>query len=191
MADDKKHIYGVLAEFTDPAALLTAAEKVRDAGYHCFDCHSPFPIHGMDEAMGLKRSPLGWIVGLMALVGGCLGLLLQTWVHTTAYPLVIAGKPLFSYQAFVPITFGLAVLFGAVTAVVGMLVLNRLPHPWHPVFFSERFEKMTTNGFFISIEQKDQQFDAIKTIAFLNKIGAQNVELLEEEQSADDGIAHV
>lgn len=181
MADEKKNIYGVLAEFTDPAALLAAAEKVRDAGYHCFDCHSSFPIHGMDEAMGLKRSPLGWIVGFMALVGGVLGLSLQTWVHSTAYPLVIAGKPFFSYQAYVPVTFGLAVLFGAVTAVVGMLVLNRLPHPWHPVFFSDHFEKMTTDGFFLSIEQQDQQFDAVKTVAFLNKIGAQHVELLQEE----------
>jgi hypothetical protein len=181
MTDTQKKIYGSLAEFEDPAALLTAAEKIRDAGYKYFDCHSSFPIHGMDEAMGLKRSPLGWIVGVMALVGGCLGFLLQTWVHTAAYPLVIAGKPFFSYQAFVPVTFGLAVLFGAVTAVVGMLVLNRLPHPWHPVFFSERFEKMTTNGFFIFIEQKDKQFDAIKTIAFLKKIGAQNAELLQEK----------
>ena len=173
-------VYGVLAEFKSPAALLRAAERVRDAGYRRFDCHSPFPIHGMDEAMGLSRSPLGWIVGAAALIGGGLGFLFQTWVHTKAYPLVIAGKPYFAYQAFVPVTFGLAVLFGAVTSVIGMLALNRLPQPWHPVFFSERFDRCSTDGFFLSIERQDPQFAPQRTVAFLQEIGAQRVELLKE-----------
>ncbi len=178
--DEQKIIHGVLAEFKDPAALMHAAEKVRDAGYKEFDCHSPFPIHGMDDAMGLKRSPLGWIVGIMAFTGLGLAFWLQGWISTTAYPLIIAGKPFFSYQAFVPVGFGLAVLFGAVSAFIGMLALNKLPQPWHPVFFSERFEKMTTDGFFISIEQKDARFDAENTSTFLASIGGQNIELLVE-----------
>lgn len=178
--DEQRIIHGVLAEFKDPAALLHAAEKVRDAGYKEFDCHSPFPIHGMDDAMGLKRSPLGWIVGIMAFTGLGLAFWLQGWISTTAYPLIIAGKPFFSYQAFVPVGFGLAVLFGAVSAFIGMLALNKLPQPWHPVFFSERFEKMTTDGFFISIEQKDARFDAENTSTFLASIGGQNIELLVE-----------
>ena len=178
MSEDKNKIYGALAEFKNPHDLLVAAEKVRDAGYKEFDCHSPFPIHGMDEAMGEKRSPLGWIVGLSALTGGGLATLLQWWTGAVAYPLVIAGKPYFSYQAYVPVSFGLAVLFGALAAFFGMLALNKLPHPWHPVFFSDRFEKMSNDGFFISIESKDKQFDAVHTVEFLKKIGGENVEIL-------------
>lgn len=178
--DEQKTIHGVLAEFKSAADLMHAAEKVRDAGYKEFDCHSPFPIHGMDEAMGLKRSPLGWIVGIMAFTGLGLAFWLQGWISTTAYPLVIAGKPFFSYQAYVPVGFGLAVLFGALSAFIGMLALNKLPQPWHPVFFSERFEKMSTDGFFISIENKDSKFNADATSAFLASIGGQNVELLVE-----------
>jgi len=180
MFKETAHIFGALAEFDNPHDLLLAAEKVRDAGYKSFDCHSPFPIHGMDEAMGLKRSPLGWIVGFCALSGAGVAVLLQWWTGAVAYPLVIAGKPLFSYQAYVPIGFGLAVLFGAVSAFIGMLTLNKLPQPWHPVFFSERFEKMSTDGFFISIESNDAKFAAAETLEFLHSIGGDHVELLQE-----------
>jgi hypothetical protein len=177
---DDKIVHGVLAEFKDAAELMQAAEKVRDAGYKEFDCHSPFPIHGMDDAMGLKRSPLGWIVGIMAFTGLAFAYWLQTWVSTEAYPLIIAGKPFFSYQAYMPVGFGFAVLFGALSAVIGMFALNKLPQPWHPVFFSDRFEKMSTDGFFVSIESKDSKFNADDTAAFLASIGGQNVELLVE-----------
>ena len=180
MSIETNNSYGVLAEFGNPHELLNAAEKLRDSGYKKFDCHSPFPIHGMDEAMGLKRSPLGWIVGLSALVGGSLAVWLQWWSGTVAYPLVIAGKPLFSYQAYLPVGFGLAVLFGAVAAFIGMLALNRLPQPWHPVFFSDRFEKMSNDGFFISIEKDDPVYDAGKTPEFLRQIGGMHVEALIE-----------
>ena len=181
MSEENKTVYGLLAEFENAGALLHAAEKVRDAGYKEFDCHSPFPIHGMDDAMGLKRSPLGWIVGIMAFFGLGLAYLLQGWVSTAAYPLIIAGKPYFSYQAYVPVGFGLAVLFGAISAFVGMLALNRLPQPWHPVFFSKNFEKMTNDSFFLSIESKDKKFDVERTSAFLAGIGGQNIEPLSSE----------
>ena len=179
MKKQKKHDL-VLAEFDGVSELLAAAEKIRDAGYKKFDCHSPFPIHGMDEAMELKRSPLGWIVGFAALFGAGLGFLLQWWSGVIAYPLIIAGKPYFSYQAYMPVGFGLAVLFGAVAAFVGMLALNKLPQPWHPVFFSDRFEKMSTDGFFISITSDDENFDDEKTPEFLQHIGGSNIELLQE-----------
>jgi hypothetical protein len=118
--------YGVLAEFATPQALYDACEKVRDAGFTRWDSHSPFPVHGLHKAMGLKRSTLPWIVLVMALTGGTLGFILQWWVHTTAYPLVISGKPFFTWPAFIPVTFEVSVLFGR-SAVFGMLGLNRLP----------------------------------------------------------------
>ena len=170
----------LLAEFKSPGDLLHAAEKVRDAGYVQFDCHSPFPIHGMDAAMGLKRSPLGWMVGIMSLTGAALGMLLQWWVSTIAYPLVIAGKPFFSYQAFVPVTFGFAVLFGAVTSLFGMLALNKLPQPYHSIFNSEQFHRVTDDAFFMSIDCTDPKYNKEQTESFIKSIGGSNIEELPE-----------
>ena len=112
---------GVLAEFENPGELLHAAEKTRDEGFKKFDCHSPFPIHGMDDAMGMKPSILGFIVFAMAAAGGTGGFLLQAWVATTAYPLVISGKPFLSGQAFVPVTFELTILLAAFGAVLSLI----------------------------------------------------------------------
>lgn len=175
-AQDK--VYGVLAEFSGPVELLQAAKKVREAGYHRFDCHSPFPIHGMDGAMGLKRSPVGFIAGICGTIGGLGGFALQWWSSSIAYPMVIAGKPFNSYQAFVPVTFGLTVLFAALGAVISMLVLNRLPQWFHGVFYSPRFERVTDDGFFVSIESEDKLFDEQKTRTFLESIGGTHVEVL-------------
>ncbi len=172
---------GIVAEFSSPAALLHAAEKVRDKGFTHFDCHSPFPIHGMDEAMGLNRSILGYIIGFFAFVGAGVGFWLQSWSHAVAYPLVISGKPYFAWQAYIVITFALLVLFGAIAAVFGMMGLNRLPRYHHPVFFSDQFEKKVTNdGFFISLESTDPLFESIETKQFFNSIGSSHIELLEE-----------
>lgn len=170
--------YGVLAEFEDPTALYRACEKVRDAGYRKWDAHTPFPVHGLDRAMGMKPSVLPWIVLVLALTGAVGAMLLQGWVHTRAYPLVISGKPLFAWQAFIPVTFELAVLLGAVGAVFGMLGLNKLPMHWHPLFASERFERATDDRFFISIESWDPRFDATRTAAELEDYGATHVELI-------------
>ena len=171
---------GMLAEFSGPGNLLSAAKQMREAGYKAFDCHSPFPIHGMDSAMGLKRSPLGWIVGLAALFGTSAALGLQWWTGSIDYPLVISGKPLFSFQAYVPVTFALGVLLSAVAALVGMLALNGLPRLHHPVFHSERFEKFSDDAFFISVTADDPLFDTEKTREFLQHIGGKNVEVLRE-----------
>jgi hypothetical protein len=172
---------GVLAEFSGPGALLQAAERVRDAGYRCFDCHSPFPIHGMDQAMGMKRSRLGFIIAVFGLMGAGIGMGLQYWVHSVTYPHVLSGKPYFAWQAYIIVTFALFVLLGAISAVLGMLHLNRLPRYHHPVFYSERFRKVSDDGFFLSIEARDPRFDPEATPKFLEEIGSTAVELLEKK----------
>ncbi len=179
MASSKKNVYGILARFDSPGQLLHAAEKIRDAGYKKFDCHSPFPIHGMDRAMGLRRSPLGWICGLLALLGGSGLLGLMWWTMAVDYPLVISGKPYFAFQAYVPITFAGAVIGAAFGAVVGMLVINRLPRLHHPLFASDKFA-FADDGFFVSIEADDPEFDTAKTADFLKSIGAGEIEVMEK-----------
>ncbi|MCB2231554.1 DUF3341 domain-containing protein [bacterium] len=173
--------YGVVARFEDPGALLHAAEKVRDAGYTKFDCHSPFPIHGMDQAMGLKQSKVGLIAGAGATFGFILGLWLQWWTSTIDYPIVIAGKPFFSYQAYVPVTFGLTVLFGAIGAVAGMFHVNRMPQWFHGVFHSENFARFSDDAFFVSIEKDDPKYDRTGALEFLKSIGGAEPEVLEGE----------
>ena len=171
--------YGILAEFATPADLYHACERVRDAGFTRWDAHTPFPVHGLEQAMGLRRSPLPWIVLGMGLTGAVLGFILQWWVHAVAYPLVISGKPYFSWPAYIPITFELGVLFAALGAVLGMLALNRLPMHHHPLFRSKVFEQVTDNAFFISIESWDPRFDSSATRTLLESLGARRVELLE------------
>lgn len=171
--------YGVVAEFATPAELYHACERVRDAGFTKWDAHTPFPVHGLEKAMGLPRSPLPWIVLVMGLTGAAAGFGLQWWVHTTAYPLVISGKPFFAWPAMIPITFEVGVLFAAFGAVFGMLALNRLPMHHHPLFQSKLFERVTDDRFFISIESWDPRFDSAATTQMLKSLGAQNVELVE------------
>jgi hypothetical protein len=173
--------WGVLAEFDSPAALLSAAERVREAGFTRWDTHSPFPVHGLERAMGLKRSYVPVVVLLLGLGGAAGGMLLQWWVSTRAYPLVVSGKPFFSWPAFVPIMFECGVLGGATGAVLGFLGLSRLPRHHHPLFNSRRFERVTDDRFFISIEAADPRFDASETPRLLERAGAAAVEQVEEE----------
>lgn len=175
---DTPQVY-LIAGFESPGALLHAAEKLRDAGYHDFDCHSPFPIHGMDAAMGLKRSPLGYIVFGVAFTGVCGMLTLIWWVSTTAYAHVISGKPFFSYPAFVPPIFAIGVLSGGLTAFIGMLLLNRLPRPHHPLFESESFARVSDDGFMVSLRVLQEQKTSARQ--FLESIGGQNIEEINEE----------
>ncbi|MFH1686235.1 MAG: DUF3341 domain-containing protein [bacterium] len=173
-------VLGIVARFESPAALMKAAEALRDAGYTKFDCHSPFPIHGMDSAMGLRRSALGWVVGLAALIGTSFALWLQWWSSSIEYPLNISGKPFFSYQAYLPVTFALGVLLSAAAALFGMLALNGLPRWHHPVFASKQFERASDDGFFVSIEAEDPKFDARASKEMLRSIGGADVEELQE-----------
>lgn len=167
------------AEFANPAELIKAAEQLRDAGYKKFDCHSPFPIHGMDDAMGMSRSPLGYIVGVVAFLAVFGGFTLEWWTSTVDYPIVIAGKPFFSYQAYGPVAFAVMVLSSAFVTVLGMLGLNKLPQFYHKIFDSKNFEKVTNDGFMVSIESDDPKFEEKASADFLKSIGGKNVETIQ------------
>jgi hypothetical protein len=180
MAEANGKIFGMIAEFESATALLEAARKVRSEGYTKFDCHSPFPIHGMDKAMGLGRSPLGFIVGIAAFAGLGFMTWLTWYASAVDYPLVISGKPYFSYQAYVPVVFAMSILFAALSATLGMFHLNKLPMLFHPLFNSDHFKKVTDDGFFVSIESRDKKFDEQQTRSFLESIGGSNVEVIGE-----------
>ncbi|MBZ0273267.1 DUF3341 domain-containing protein [bacterium] len=165
-------LIGVLAEFETTHGLFSACEKVRDAGFANWDAHSPFPVHGLEKAMGLSRSKVGWVTLVCGLSGAAGGMVLQWWASAVAQPLVIAGKPFFSWPAFVPITFEIGVLFGALGAVFGMLHFNRLPRFHHPLFAVHAFERVTDDRFFISIDADDPKFRGEETVKWLVDMGA-------------------
>ncbi len=171
--------FGLVAQFDTTGAIFHACEKIRDAGFTKWDAHTPFPVHGLDKAMGLKKTVLPWIVLVMALTGTATGIALQTWIHVIEYPLVYAGKPYFSWPAFVPVTFEITVLFGALGALLGMFHLCKLPQFYHPVFRSDRMDRASDDQFFISIESEDPKFDANATPELLKKLGAVHVEMVE------------
>ncbi len=173
-------VFGYLAEFPNPAALYHACERVRDAGYRDWDAHSPFPIHGIEKAMGFSWSKVPWFALVFGLAGSAVGFIGQSWVSVYAYKLIISAKPLLSWQAFIPVTFEVGILCTAIGTLLGMFLLNGLPRLHHPIFNSEAFERVTDDAFFISIEARDAKFDSEKTRAFLEDIGATYVELVEE-----------
>lgn len=188
----ENQVYGVLAEFNDPGALYHAAEATRKAGYTRFDTHSPFPIHGMDGAMGLGQSKLGLIVFFGGTIVGCaLGIWLQWWTSAVDYPLNISGKPYFSLWPSMPIIFELTILFSAFAAVGGMLALNGLPRPYNPLFYSERFARASDDGFFLHIAASDSQFDVETARKHLADLGALGVETIVDRGTAtnDEGAA--
>lgn len=170
--------HGILAEFRHPGDLMAAAKKVRDAGYKKFDAYSPFPIHGMDDAMGLKPSKLGWIVLVHGLLGLSGALALMIWTTGFDYPLNISGKPSINLPAFVPVAFELTVLLSAFGAVFGMFFMNDMPKHHNPLFNSDNFSRATDDAFFICIEASDPLFDHGKTAVFLNDIGAIHTEIV-------------
>jgi len=178
----------LLAEFDSPARVLHAAERLRDAGYTKFDSHSPFPIHGMDAAMGLPDSKLGWIVLCGGLTGVTTAVVMIWWMNGVDYPLIIGGKPPFSIPPSVPIMFELTVLFSAFSALFGMLHLNRLPRHHHPIFDSDRFQGCSDDKFFLSVEVEDPKYDAERTRALLEKLHPTHVELVEE--TIETVVAH-
>jgi mono/diheme cytochrome c family protein len=169
-------VAGVLAEFDGPEALVAAAARVRDAGYCRWDAYSPYPIHGIDRAMGIRPTVLPWLVFGAGLAGCAAALAMPWWMNAKDYPLVISGKPLFSLPANIPVAFELIVLFSALAAFGGVLVLNRLPQFWHAVFSSKRFERATTDGFFLGIEAEDPRFQESSTREFLETLGARAIE---------------
>jgi len=169
-------LYGLLAEYENPGKLIDGAKAVRDSGFTQWDCYSPFPVHGIDPAMGVRRTRLPWIVFAGGLSGCGLGLLLQWWANDFHWPWIVSGKPFFSLPANIPITFEATVLIAALTTFFAMWGLNKLPKPWHPFFRNRRFAKVTSNGFFIGVEAADPKFDEEKTRALLEESGATVVE---------------
>ena len=172
-----------LAEFDTADAIMHAAEKVRDAGYEKWDVHTPYPVHGMDQAMGMSDSRLGWIVRLCGLTGVRCAIAMLQWMNGYDYPLVIGGKPPDAIASMVPIMFELTVLLSAFGAVLGMLGLNELPKHYHPIFYSDRFEQFSHDKFFVSIEAGDKQFDTDKTRKLLESLHPSHIELVAEAAS--------
>ena len=172
-------LYGLLAEFPDPTALLAACEKVRDAGFRKWDAHAPFPVHGLNDAMGLESTKLPWLVLGGGVAGAAGGVLLQWWTNAFDYPFLISGKPYWSLPANIPVAFELTILLASVAAFVGMLAFNGLPRFSHPLLRNERFRRATQDRFFISIEASDPKFDPEETEAFLRSLGGAFVERVE------------
>ncbi len=163
-------LYALVAEFDDVTAVTKAARAVRDAGYRNFDVYSPFPIHGIERAMGLRPTHLPWIVLGCGLTGTTLALLFQWWTNAVDYPFLISGKPLFGIPANIPIVFEFTVLLAAFGAFFGMFVLNKLPEHHHALFEHERFRRATDDGFFLAIEAGDPRFDMRATRALLQSL---------------------
>lgn len=170
-ADAKGSLWGLLAEYETVPGVLDAATRVREAGYTHFDVHTPIPIHGLDEAMGIKVSRLPWVVFGGGAAGATAGLLLQWWTNAVDYPFIISAKPYFGLPAAIPVTFELTVLLAAIGAFAGMLVANGLPQFHHPLFRVERFRRASNDRFFISVEARDPRFDAVATRALLEASG--------------------
>jgi hypothetical protein len=175
MAAKPPAIYGLLAEFDEPTALVSAAHRAHEDGYRRLDAYSPFPIEELHEALGMRPTKLPLIVLIGGLVGCVGGYGLQYWAAAIAYPLNVAGKPLHSWPAFIPVTFECTILVAALAAVFGMLALNGLPQPYHPVFNVPRFALASRNRFFLCIEARDRHFDLARTRAFLETLNPREV----------------
>jgi hypothetical protein len=176
----RPRVYGLLAEFERPEELVEASRRAREAGYRKMDAYTPFPIHGLSDALGFRGTKLPLVVLTGGLIGCATALGMQWFSATIHYPLNVGGKPLASWPSFVPITFELTVLFAAVSAVLGMLGMNGLPMPYHPVFNAPRFAFASRDRFFLCIEAGDPMFDSAKTRAFLDGLGAREVVEVEE-----------
>jgi len=173
-------LYGLLGEFDTANALVKAAEAATQEGYKAMEAYSPVPIEELHHAMALPNTKLPLLVFCGALTGGLAGFALENWVSIVAYPLNVGGKPLYSWPSFIPVTYECTILGAALTAVFGMLALNGLPQPYHPVFNAKRFAMASRDKFFLCIEAKDKKFDPTHTRTFLERIGAQEVSTVED-----------
>lgn len=172
--------YGILAQYDTPAEIMHAAEKVRDAGFRHWDVFTPFPIHGMDHAMGLKHSKVGWFGFLGGVCGYTTGMLLIWFCNALDYPIIIGGKPLFSPWAAFPPSYELTILFTAFGSIGGMMFLNRLPRLHHPLLKHRRFEQATHDKFFLVIETADPKYSEAETRRLLEATGSRHIEMVEE-----------
>jgi Protein of unknown function (DUF3341) len=172
---ERTPLYGLMGEFDSPEALLTAARGAFAEGFRKMDAYSPFPVDGLAEALGFRRT----LVPLVVLIGGIIGCIggffLQYWVSVIDYPINVGGRPLNSWPSFIPVTFELTILLAALSAFFAVLALNGLPMPYHPVFNVDRFELASRSRFFLCIESSDPKFDRDNTRRFLETAGAQGV----------------
>jgi hypothetical protein len=175
MATRSTPVYGLMAEFDDADSLVAATSRAHAEGYRHMDGYSPFPVEGLPEALGISHSRLPLIVLVGGIVGCIGGYLLQYWTNAVSYPLIVAGKPPHAWPMFIPVTFECTILGAALAAVFGMLAMNGLPMPYHPVFNVPRFALASRSRFFLCIEATDPQFQAERTRAFLESLGPREV----------------
>ena len=168
-------LYGVMAEFDNPTELVAAARRAYQAGYRRINGYSPYPIEELSEAIGFHHTSLPLIVLIGGILGGLGGFFMQYWMEVIDYPLNVGGKPYNSWPAFIPITFECTILVAAFAAVLGMLALNKLPQPYHPVFNAPNFALATRDRFFLVIEASDRSFDHDRVVAFLKDLGAKDL----------------
>jgi hypothetical protein len=171
-------IYAVMGEFDTPEDLVRAGGRMKEMGYTKLDAMTPFPVHGIDDAIGIPRSKIGWIVICVGLSGTTTALLLQWWCGAINYPLVIGGKPLFDFSFSVPIAFELTILFSAFASVIGMFALNGLPRLYHPSMNYRSAHRATDDKFLLVVEADDPIFDAQATSAHMRSTGAELVEVV-------------
>ncbi len=168
--DDNSRLYGLIAEFETAEALLDAAEQSHAAGYREMDAYSPFLIEGLAEAMEARSSWVPYIFLIGGILGGVSGYLMQWWYSMITYPINVGGKPHNSWPAFIPVTFELTILGAVTIGLLGMLILNGFPEPYHPVFNLQSFARASQDRFFLAIEAKDPKFDSVQTRAFLENL---------------------
>src|SRR5215475_2134223 len=173
-------LYGLIAEFDDPNAAVAAARRTFEEGYRRINAYSPYPIEELSEAIGYHRNYVPLMVLICGLLGGLGGFALQSWASAIAYPLNVGGRPLISLPAFVPITFECTILAASIGAFIGMLIMNGLPRPYHPVFNVPVFSRATQDRFFVCVKADDPKFSEKKTRAFLQSLGAKEVSNVDE-----------
>jgi hypothetical protein len=172
--------HGLIAEFDTPADVMHAAEKVRDAGYRRWDVFAPYPIHGMDQAMGLKNSQVGWFSFTGGVIGYTSGMIMIWWMNAVDYPIVIGGKPMFSPWGAFPPCYELTILLGSFGALFGMLFLNRLPRLHHPLLKHRRFALASHDKYFVVIETADPKYNETEIRKLLTAAGSKQIDMVHE-----------
>lgn len=172
----KSGVYGLMAEFDNPTDVVRAAQRVHEEGYRQIDAYSPYPIEELSEAIGFHKNRVPLVVLIGGLLGATGGTALCYWVSAIAYAENVGGRPLWSWPAFIPVAYECTILLAAIAAVFGMILMNGLPQPYHPVFNAPRFELASRDHFFVCVEAADPKFDLDQTRAFLTSLGARSVE---------------